>query len=238
MVVLGIGAVLGAVLLVSILTRGDDSAWEIELPEATAPAVEPSAKERKLTEEQDRRQRAKEGQVGVFNATKAGDEILGETGAIITYSVAAEEATGVRPRDFASDVDAALGDPRSWTAQGDVRFERAEDGRAAVRIVLGTPATVDELCLPLDTIGELSCRQGSQLNVNLKRWLNGTDSWPLTTSAYRNHVINHEMGHFLGYDHLYCSSPGALAPVMMQQTKGLSGCKANEWPYPDAKTGR
>ena len=40
------------------------------------------------------------------------------------------------------------------------------------------------------------------------------------------------MGHFLGLGHVECPAEGAPAPVMMQQSKGLNGCRANPWPLP------
>jgi hypothetical protein len=56
-------------------------------------------------------------------------------------------------------------------------------------------------------------------------------------AAYRLYVINHETGHALGNGHVQCPKKGALAPVMMQQTLGIStpgvgACKPNPWPYP------
>jgi hypothetical protein len=43
-------------------------------------------------------------------------------------------------------------------------------------------------------------------------------------------VVNHETGHWLGLGHAGCPGRGRLAPVMMQQSKGLGGCRFNPFP--------
>lgn len=170
------------------------------------------------------------GRVGVFAVAPGQGAVVG-SGPLKTYSVEVEEAVGLDSAEVGAVVDAALSDPRSWIASGEVSFQRIESG-GDLKIVLATPATVDELCFPLKTAGMFSCRNRDQLNINADRWRNSTADWPLGVDAYRNHVINHEMGHALGYGHVGCPGPGERAPVMMQQTKGLEGCMANEWPYP------
>jgi hypothetical protein len=67
--------------------------------------------------------------------------------------------------------------------------------------------------------------------VNLKRWLLATQYYTHDVASYRALIINHEVGHFLGHGHAGCPGPGQPAPVMMQQIKGLHGCRTNVWPY-------
>lgn len=171
------------------------------------------------------------GSSGVFVPAPGQSEVTG-TGPLVTYSVEVEQAVALDPAEVAAAIDATLGDPRSWTADGTTSLQRVPAG-GKVRFVLATPATVDRLCAPLQTNGIFSCRNGGQVNLNSDRWLHGTADWPLGNEAYRSHVVNHELGHALGHGHLGCPGPGALAPVMMQQTKGLGGCLANPWPFPD-----
>jgi hypothetical protein len=67
-------------------------------------------------------------------------------------------------------------------------------------------------------------------SLNAKRWLLGADSYGSDLTNYRRYLVNHEFGHSLGKRHENCPGRGKLAPVMMQQTKGLGPCRKNPWP--------
>jgi hypothetical protein len=84
--------------------------------------------------------------------------------------------------------------------------------------------TTDRLCAPYLTRGEVSCQNGNRVVLNAKRWLLGADSYGSDLTNYRRYLVNHEFGHALGNHHVDCPGRGRLAPVMMQQTKGLGDC--------------
>jgi hypothetical protein len=133
-------------------------------------------------------------------------------------------------------VDATLADPASWTGQGRWSLQRVDDDADFV-IRLATPATVDKVCLQvgLHTEGYVSCRSGHFVMLNLDRWLHAVPQYDGDVARYRHYLVNHEVGHQLGYVHQACPGPGRLAPVMQQQTYGLKGCLANGWPYVGGK---
>ena len=162
-----------------------------------------------------------------FTATQRTGERLGDVGTVIAYRVEVENGLGLKVSRFTRTVDATLGDRRGWTGTGARSFRR--NPNAALRVVLASPATTDRLCAPLRTRGEVSCRNGNDVVINAKRWVQGVDSYD-SLDKYRQYVINHEVGHALGFNHQACPAPGAKAPVMLQQTLGLDGCTANPWP--------
>lgn len=148
------------------------------------------------------------------------------------YTVEVEPETGFDLDEVALQVEAALHDDRSWVATR--TLEQVDDPAAArIRVVLATPDTVDRLCaqVGLRTVGIYSCWNGRFAALNAWRWEVGAEGFD-DMLTYRRYLVNHEFGHGLGYGHVGCPSPGASAPVMMQQSKTLDGCTANGWPYP------
>ncbi|MFF1614238.1 DUF3152 domain-containing protein [Amycolatopsis sp. NPDC058278] len=170
---------------------------------------------------------------GTWHVVPGSGHDFGSGEKLLTYTVEIED--GVDLPSFGHDVDAILADPRGWIGLGAVTFRRlgeaeAEAGAGAgagpsVRISLTSPGTArrPDLCgfgIPFDSSCRLS--HDHRIVVNLARWLRGAHSYDGDLAGYRAYAINHEMGHALGLGHVGCPAPGAAAPVMMQQTFGLS----------------
>lgn len=154
----------------------------------------------------------------------AGDTTVG-------IEILTEDDLRVDGEAFAGVVLDVLNDDRGWGADGSISFAIESD--PDLTIMLATPGTVDDLCAPLATNGYTSCRVGNDVILNVDRWAGATDDFLAaggTVDQYREYLINHEVGHFLGYGHeLECGADGT-APVMMQQTLDLRGCEPNGWP--------
>lgn len=171
---------------------------------------------------------------GEYVSAVGGTDRFG-SGTLQTYAVQVETGTGQGVPGFAAAVDVTLANSASWTGQGRWSLQRVAIDEADFVIRLATPATVDKVCatVGLDTRGYVSCRAGNFVMINLDRWLTAIPDYQGNIALYRQYVINHEVGHRLGYNHQACPGPGRLAPVMQQQTFGLDGCRANGSPYVD-----
>ena len=97
------------------------------------------------------------------------------------------------------------------------------------------PARVDRLCgqVGLHPAGIYSSWTGRYAVLNPMRWFSGVSHFP-DLEVYRTYLVNHELGHGLGYGHVSCPGAGRPAPVMVQQTMShrMGGCRPNGWPYP------
>lgn len=153
-------------------------------------------------------------------------------GSVVRYMVEVERGLPIAGAGFAAEVHRVLNDPRSWGHGGTMRFMRVSEGAARFRVSLSSPALTDRMCAPLVTHGELSCRAGRRSVINAHRYGEGATTYGDDLATYREYVINHEVGHALGHGHQQCPGPGRRAPVMVQQTKSLYGCRPNAWPFP------
>lgn len=172
---------------------------------------------------------------GAFGFAAGSDDTLGTAGTLLTFRVAVEKGIdGVEPDRFARDVVSVLGDRRGWTAAGQRRLRlvgRDGDGGAAAdfTVYLTTPATRDKLCGSVYD-RYTSCRNGERVVLNVARWVDGVPHIGGALDDYRAYMINHEVGHRLGYGHQRCPRRGRPAPIMQQQTLGMHGCQFNPWP--------
>ncbi|MCX5310855.1 DUF3152 domain-containing protein [Streptomyces sp. NBC_00154] len=158
------------------------------------------------------------------------------------YRIDVEKGLGLDAGLFAEAVQKTLNDDRSWAHDGAMTFERISSGDPDFVITLASPGTTGDWCKKsgLDTTEDnVSCDSAAteRVMINAYRWAQGSSTFgPGKLFAYRQMLINHEVGHRLGHDHVTCRTPGAPAPVMQQQTKSLDidgiKCRPNPWVYP------
>jgi hypothetical protein len=153
-------------------------------------------------------------------------------GSIVRYLVEVEDGLPFDGHEFADEVHRILNHERGWGQAGRTRFVRVDGGDVAFRVSLSSPDLTDEMCAPLRTFGQVSCYANGRAVINALRWGAGAETYEGDVASYREYLISHEVGHGLGHGHVNCPEPGALAPVMVQQTKSLQGCRPNPWPYP------
>jgi Protein of unknown function (DUF3152) len=172
------------------------------------------------------------------------------TGQLFTYSVELENGVELLggPEGLVQIVDATLANPKSWIGSGKYAFQRVDIGEPDIRISLASQQTARQVCgfrIPFDA----SCWRGGRVVLNTARWERGAVAFQGNVIAYQQYVVNHEVGHALGFKHKPCGEIGVLAPIMMQQTWGVSNdylaalgtdnviadgktCAPNPWPYP------
>ncbi len=175
------------------------------------------------------------------------------TGRLLTYTVEVEDGVQLvgGPEGFAATVDATLQNPKSWIGSGEYAFQRIDDPQAAdIRITLTSQLRQRAMCgfaVPYDA----SCWKSelNQVVLNTARWVRGAVAFQGNVVQYQQYIVNHEVGHGLGFPHIGCEETGRLAPVMMQQTWGLANdylaalgtdgvtadgkvCEPNAWPFP------
>lgn len=164
----------------------------------------------------------------------------------VTYSLEVEDGLGVDTASVGRQMAAILRHPKGWQTQDSIRFvqvtpaQRAKGVRPTMTLSLVSAEKTDQMCAPLNTEKTWSCANKDHAVLNYTRWALATPTYKGALSAYRVYQVNHEVGHELGHGHRTCPpapaaakgkpTVGALAPVMMQQSMGLGGCRPNAFP--------
>ncbi|MFF8287979.1 DUF3152 domain-containing protein [Streptomyces sp. NPDC016309] len=178
---------------------------------------------------------------GAFEVVPGTDPAPGK-GRKVRYRIDVEKGLGLDPALFARAVQETLNDDRSWAHGGAMTFERISSGEPEFVVTLASPVTTGVWCAKsgLDTtVDNVSCDSAAteRVMINAYRWAQGSQTYGVDAMyTYRQMLINHEVGHRLGHNHVNCRTPGALAPVMQQQTKSLEiegvKCRPNPWVFP------
>ncbi|MDB5178944.1 MAG: uncharacterized protein JWN01_887 [Patescibacteria group bacterium] len=126
-------------------------------------------------------------------------------------------------------VAAVLGAGGAWTLGGQLKFVRAEaDCNLAIRLV--SPAVItalDPACA-----GHTTCQVGNVIGLNRDMWLKPPAAWTGGSDAYHGEMIDHEVGHWLGFDHASCLDTAAPKPILQAPTVVLGGCSPNWYEIP------
>jgi hypothetical protein len=173
---------------------------------------------------------------GSFTVASGGSAVAGKAGHLYHYEVQVEDGIGQSASAFAKAVDGTLAGKLGWTDSGTRKFQRVSHGSCDFVVELASAKTSEKICAGygVDTEGTVSCRGGREVVINVDRWMNGDPEAPWTghLDVYRHLVVDHEVGHFLGYNHMKCPGAGKPLPVMATPyTTGLNGCVINGWPY-------
>ena len=153
-----------------------------------------------------------------------------DTRRTVHYSVRVKgRVSSTLVRGFRTQAQETYDDPRGWRGRG-VRFVPVRSGGSFTLWISEARHLpgFSSVCSP-----QWSCRVGRSVVINVERWKHASPAWNRAGGSlrdYRHMVVNHETGHWLGRGHAGCPRRGAPAPVMMQQSKGLDGCRFNPWP--------
>jgi hypothetical protein len=144
------------------------------------------------------------------------------------YCVLADSSTeGKILSGSASD---ALSDPRSWNLYGKLSFVIAQSN-CNFAFWLATPDRLESVGTACGT--QTTCQVGNTLAINVDDWMRAPVGWSDGLTAYRQELINHVVGQWLGFNHASClAGPKTPMPILEAPTVVLDGCSPDWFQLP------
>lgn len=148
----------------------------------------------------------------------------------IPYCVAVKGVNESALPTLRSKLAHTYSDIRGWSLDGRINYKEVSSG-CEFTVWLSAAYLMPTFGAICDSMW--SCRVGPSVVINYDRWQNASPAWNKnggTLDEYRDMVINHETGHWIGFGHASCGGRGQAAPVMQQQSIDLQGCTFSPWP--------
>jgi hypothetical protein len=124
-----------------------------------------------------------------------------------------------------------IADYRGWSGLGYTFWPVGSQGQANIRIRLTSRAQIHHLFGSyFDGLSVAHhVADGTDIYIDSHNWHRVPTNFVGSRALYRAYVIQHELGHAIGYNHRRARA-GLACPVMYQQTKGTRGiCRSNPW---------
>lgn len=147
---------------------------------------------------------------------------------LASYGYCLDTSIGVAD---ASKIASVFSDKTGWALGGRLSLARRENS-CNFRINIVPEALM--AALDVGCKGQTTCLVGNQIDISVSAWQAAPGKWTGTIDAYRTELINHEVGHWLGFQHTPCLASAASSgtPILSAPDVVLGGCSPNWYAIP------
>jgi hypothetical protein len=135
-----------------------------------------------------------------------------------------DKSTGELKAQAASN----FADPNGWNIGGRLKFSLQAN---SCMFYLRLAPQKDIAGVGPECEKQTTCLSGSTLIIAAESWSDAPGGWKGGLAAYRAELINHEVGHWLGFEHASCSQATAK-PILEAPTVILGGCSPQWYQLP------
>jgi hypothetical protein len=146
-----------------------------------------------------------------------------------SYSYCIEASSEQEAAAVGARAEAVFGDGAGWGMGGRLSWLRVSAGcNVTVKLVKANDMSrVDENCK-----GQSTCQVGNTIALSVSAWGTAPATWQGGLDGYRGEMINHEIGHWLGFEHSSCKATPGTEPILQSPTVVIGGCSPRWYALP------
>jgi hypothetical protein len=149
--------------------------------------------------------------------------LAGLTPSVATMVYCVRSDTPADADSLSQTAGGVLSSPTGWSLGGHLKWVLGEKD---CNINLSISSVAEMSRLSANCVGLASCQSSSVLAFSSDSWRSTPKAWTGSLATYRGELVNHEVGHWLGFDHGSCSQPTSK-PVLGVPAVVIPGCSPN-----------